>query len=122
MSEVLELAGDCPYAEGSKHIVIESATKTIVSTYIEFWDDTFDVVVFRPSIMWFGFYEYCMRLMPSLAKLDLTLIPNAKGRFILLQRLSHLLDASEHLMRTTNYYDRLSDDDFTMLEYRRGLL
>ena len=122
MSEVLELAGNCPYAEASKHIIIKRATKTVVSTYIEFWDDTFDVVVFKPSMMWLGFYEYCMRLMPSLAKLDLILIPNAQERFILLQRLSHLLDASNHLMKTTNYYDKLSDDELTMLEYRRTLI
>ena len=62
-----------------------------------------------------------MRSMRWMSRCDLTAVPDSKNGFILLQRLSHLVEASDELMENTDYYAKASKSDMRIVSYRKEL-
>ena len=121
MDGIEELSQKCPFAKGARTKTIEKASKFDMLREIEEWDDSFDVIVIRPKWSWLGYYSWCMRSMRWMSKSDLTAVPDSKNGFILLQRLSHLVEASDELMENTDYYAKASKSDMRIVSYRKEL-
>ena len=121
MGSIEELSERCPYAKGARTKTIERASKSDILREIEEWDDSFDVIVLRPKWSWLGYYSWCMRSMGWMSESDLTAVPDSKNGFILLQRLSHLVEASDELMESTDYYTKASKSDMRIVRYRKEL-
>ena len=121
MGAIEELAERCPYAQGARTKTIERASKSDMLREIEDWDDSFDVVVLRPKWSWFGYHSWCISSMGWMSDSDLTAVPDSKNGFILLQRLSHLVEASDDLMENSDYYAKASKSDMRIVRYRKEL-
>tara|TARA_R100000963_G_scaffold30616_1_gene21888 strand:- start:55 stop:435 length:381 start_codon:yes stop_codon:yes gene_type:complete len=119
--DIQTLIDRCPYAKGAKTKTIENASKVDMLREVYSWDDSFDVIVFLPKWSWFNYYSWCMRSMRWMSKIDMTVVPDSKNGFILLQRLSHLVEASDELMNTTDYYAKASKSDMRAVMYRKKL-
>ena len=88
--------------------------------YIENWSDEYEVIVFKPKFFFF-FYSYCLRIEKNLSELDLIAIPNVKEKYILIQRLNELVDASNELFKT-DYYNHYTRSQMKHVIRRRSLI
>ena len=115
---------DCPFAtetlaEGRVRIVKGNAI-TILKE-VDDWNDQYEVIVIIPK-SWSGgnYYDWCLSMETELAKRDLIAIPNSKQGYILLQRLSDLVDASNSLLKS-GFYDDYTREQISHVIRRRGL-
>ncbi len=101
---------NCPFATETladgRAKIIEGNYNTLM-TEVDNWNDEYEVIVILPK-NWTTYYKWCLSMEEVFAKDDLIAIPNAKEGYVLLQRLSDLVDASNSLMRSGFY------DDYTM--------
>lgn len=122
MFDFNDIAGSCPFAHDAKlenKISIPSiANKKDVISYINNWDDTFEVIIVKPSIFWRNYWKWIKDNQKSHAKLDLILIPNTEKKFILIQRLSLLVKTGKKLMNK-GYYDNHDKDK--IIEYNNRI-
>ena len=88
MDKIARLSEKCPFAAKSRTKTIRGVTKQEMVELIHAWDDSYDVIVITPSWGWFGFYKWCMKSMEWMSEIDLTAVPDAQNKIILLQRLS----------------------------------
>ena len=121
MKKIEELASRCPFAENAKSKIITGVSKKEMKKHIKEWNDEFEVIVMIPNKTWFGFYNWCIKSMLWMSKKDLIAVPDSQNNFILLQRLSHLVEASDDLMKNTDYYEKLGQNDLNMVHYRKSL-
>ena len=101
---------NCPFATetladgGAK--IVEGDYRTLKAE-VDNWNDEYEVVVILPK-NWTTYYKWCLSMEEVYAIVDLIAIPNSKEGYVLLQRLSDLVDASNSLMKSGFY------DDYTM--------
>tara|TARA_R100000700_G_C3173463_1_gene147986 strand:- start:906 stop:1280 length:375 start_codon:yes stop_codon:yes gene_type:complete len=119
VKKVSELADKCPFAKDSKTKIVRGISKKDMLGLIHNWDGSYDVMVIIPKWSWFGFYNWCIDSMEWMSELDLTAVPDAQNKIILLQKLSELVEASDYLLENTDYYNE-SDLDF--VRYRKELV
>ena len=113
MSEALdEIVRDsnCPFATETladgRAKIVEGNYHTLMAE-VDNWNDQYEVIVILPK-NWTTYYKWCLSMEEVFAKDDLIAIPNAKQGYVLLQRLSDLVEASNSLLRSGFY------DDYTM--------
>ena len=83
------------------------------------WDDRFEVIVVIPD-NFKKYYQVCISIESELAKDDLIAIPNEKQHYILLQRLSDLVSASNSLIHS-GFYDSYTSEQIQHVLRRRRL-
>ena len=113
---------NCPFAEDAwedDRVRVMDGGKRATILQLNMWDDSVDVVVVTP-VEWVGWYDWCLLSESHWAEYDLIAIPNARDGYILLQRLSTLVEASEGLM-ASGYYDDYTKEQFDHVMRRRGL-
>ena len=113
----------CPFSKSAydRGKVLEvTGNKKDLLNYIKNWSDEYEVIVFKPRLFFF-FYSYCLRIEKRLSKLDLIAIPNAKEKYILIQRLNELVEASNELLKT-DYYDNYTRSQMKHVKRRRSLI
>ena len=101
---------NCPFATETladgRAKIVEGDYRTLKAE-VDNWNDDYEVVVILPK-NWTTYYKWCLSMEEVYAIVDLIAIPNAKEGYILLQRLSDLVEASNSLMKSGFY------DDYTM--------
>lgn len=113
---------DCPFATetlaGGRAKIVEGNYFTLMDE-VEAWDDAYEVIVILPK-NWTTYYKWCISMEEVLARKDLIAIPNAKEGYVLLQRLSDLVDASNSLLRS-GFYDDYTKEQISHVIRRRRL-
>jgi len=126
LSELNNFGLGCPYAKESirkgKVLGPIKGNQKVILSFINNWNDEYDVIVIQPHLWWDNFGEWCVINEPKFAKLDLTAIANVEKGFILIQKLSELVETGEILRKTTNYYDNYTLADWYQYHERIKLL
>ena len=121
LEEIVE-SSECPFAEET---MAEGRVKIVKGGFqdlmreVEEWDDRFEVIVIIPS-NFKKYYQVCISIESELAKDDLIAIPNEKQHYILLQRLSDLVTASNSLIHS-GFYDSYTSEQIEHVLRRRRL-
>ena len=121
LEEIVE-SSECPFAEET---MAEGRAKIVKGGFqdlmreAEEWDDRFEVIVIIPS-NFKKYYQVCISIESELAKDDLIAIPNEKQHYILLQRLSDLVTASNSLIHS-GFYDSYTSEQIQHVLRRRRL-
>lgn len=102
-----DIAGECPFAHDSMEKgrilgPIKGNEKVVISM-IEKWDDSYDVIIVQPHLWWFDYPQWIEQNEIKNAQKDIILIADANKGFILIQKLSELVETADKLM-SQNYY------------------
>ena len=115
-------SSECPFAEET---MAEGRVKIVKGGFQDLmreakeWDDRFEVIVVIPD-NFKKYYQVCISIESELAKDDLIAIPNEKQHYILLQRLSDLVSASNSLIHS-GFYDSYTSEQIQHVLRRRRL-
>ena len=115
-------SSECPFAEET---MAEGRVKIVKGGFQDLmreakeWDDRFEVIVVIPD-NFKKYYQVCISIESELAKDDLIAIPNEKQHYILLQRLSDLVSASNSLIHS-GFYDSYTSEQIKNVLRRRRL-
>lgn len=113
---------DCPFATETladgRVKIVEGNYHTLM-TEADNWNDQYEVIVILPK-EWTTYYKWCLSMEEVFAKDDLIAIPNAKEGYVLLQRLSDLVAASNSLLNG-GFYDDYSMEQIAHVIRRRRL-
>ena len=113
---------DCPFATETladgRVKIVEGNYHTLM-TEADNWNDQYEVIVILPK-EWTTYYKWCLSMEEVFAKDDLIAIPNAKEGYVLLQRLSDLVAASNSLLKG-GFYDDYSMEQIAHVIRRRRL-
>jgi hypothetical protein len=113
---------DCPFAEETmadgRVKIVEGDRQTLMQE-VAMWDDRYEVIVLIP-VRFRKYYDWCIALEPELAQVDLIAIANQKQGYILLQRLSDLVNASNTLV-SSGFYDAYTSEQISHVLRRRRL-
>ena len=115
-------SSECPFAEET---MAEGRVKIVKGGFQDLmreakeWDDRFEVIVVIPD-NFKKYYQVCISIESELAKDDLIAIPNEKQHYILLQRLSDLVSASNSLIHSV-FYDSYTSEQIQHVLRRRRL-
>lgn len=113
---------DCPFATETladgRVKIVEGNYHTLM-TEADNWNDQYEVIVILPE-EWTTYYKWCLSMEEVFAKDDLIAIPNAKEGYVLLQRLSDLVTASNSLLKG-GFYDDYSMEQIAHVIRRRRL-
>ena len=113
---------DCPFATETladgRVKIVEGNYHTLM-TEADNWNDQYEVIVILPK-EWTTYYNWCLSMEEVFAKDDLIAIPNAKEGYVLLQRLSDLVTASNSLLKG-GFYDDYSMEQIAHVIRRRRL-
>ena len=113
---------DCPFATETladgRVKIVEGNYHTLM-TEADNWNDQYEVIVILPKA-WTTYYKWCLSMEEVFAKDDLIAIPNAKEGYVLLQRLSDLVTASNSLFKG-GFYDDYSMEQIAHVIRRRRL-
>jgi len=113
---------DCPFAietlADGRVKIVEGNYHTLM-TEADNWNDQYEVIVILPK-EWTTYYKWCLSMEEVFAKDDLIAIPNAKEGYVLLQRLSDLVAASNSLLNG-GFYDDYSMEQIAHVIRRRRL-
>ena len=115
-------SSECPFAEET---MAEGRVKIVKGGFQDLmreakeWDDRFEVIVVIPD-NFKKYYQVCISIESELAKDDLIAIPNEKQHYILLQRLSDLVSASNSLIHS-GFYDSSTSEQIQHVLRRRRL-
>ncbi len=113
---------DCPFATETladgRVKIVEGNYHTLM-TEADNWNDQYEVIVILPK-EWTTYYKWCLSMEEVFAKDDLIAIPNAKEGYVLLQRLSDLVTASNSLLKG-GFYDDYSMEQIAHVIRRRRL-
>ena len=119
------MINSCPFSkkayESDKVLEVVGGRKDM-HKYIDDWDDTYQVIVFKPKFTFLGWYSYCINMEKWFSKTDIIAIPNGKEKYILIQRLEELVDASNYLLVHSDYYSKYTPSQMKHVERRRSLL
>ena len=113
-------SSECPFAEET---MAEGRVKIVKGGFQDLmreakeWDDRFEVIVVIPD-NFKKYYQVCISIESELAKDDLIAIPNEKQHYILLQRLSDLVSASNSLIHS-GFYDSYTSEQIQHVLRRR---
>ena len=114
----------CPFSKKAfdegKVKVIKGDPQVII-TNVAMWNDSYEVIVIKPAFGWVKWYDWCLKMESQFAKDNLIAIPNARDGYILLQRLDHLISASNWLEENTDYYENYTKEMYEHVERRRRL-
>ena len=114
----------CPFSKKAfdegKVKVIKGDPQVII-TNVAMWDDSYEVIVIKPTLGWIRWYDWCLKMESQFSKDNLIAIPNARDGYILLQRLDHLISASDWLEENTDYYENYTKEMYEHVERRRRL-
>ena len=113
---------NCPFAQEAIErgkVAIVRGNKTDIIRHVISWDDSLEVLVIIPS--WKNYYHWCIANEERFARDNLIAIPNQKEGYILLQRLTDLVEASDNLMKT-GYYDNFTSEQFSHVLRRKELI
>ena len=115
-------SSECPFAEET---MAEGRVKIVKGGFQDLmreakeWDDRFEVIVVIPD-NFKKYYQVCISIESELAKDDLIAIPNEKQHYILLQRLSDLVSASNSQIHS-GFYDSYTSEQIQHVLRRRRL-
>ena len=115
-------SSECPFAEET---MAEGRVKIVKGGFQDLmreakeWDDRFEVIVVIPD-NFKKYYQVCISIESELAKDDLIAIPNEKQHYILLQRLSDLVSASNSLIHS-GFFDSYTSEQIQHVLRRRRL-
>ena len=115
-------SSECPFAEET---MAEGRVKIVKGGFQDLmreakeWDARFEVIVVIPD-NFKKYYQVCISIESELAKDDLIAIPNEKQHYILLQRLSELVSASNSLINS-GFYDSYTSEQIQHVLRRRRL-
>lgn len=117
-------SSNCPFAEGvwesGKVGIMEGGQGRLIQEVCD-WDDSYEVLVFIPTGHFLNtYYQDCLNWEEGMARNDLIAIPNAPHRYILLQRLSELVSASNTLI-ASGFYDSYTSEQISHVLRRRRL-
>ena len=115
-------SSECPFAEETmaegRVKIVKGGFQALMREAKE-WDDRFEVIVVIPD-NFKKYYQVCISIESELAKDDLIAIPNEKQHYILLQRLSDLVSASNSLIHS-GFYDSYTSEQIQHVLRRRRL-
>lgn len=121
LKEIVDTS-DCPFATETladgRVKIVEGNYHTLM-TEADNWNDQYEVIVILPK-EWTTYYKWCLSMEEVFAKDDLIAIPNAKEGYVLLQRLSDLVAASNSLLKG-GFYDDYSMEQIAHVIRRRRL-
>ena len=122
--KLYKLVEECPFGkqayEKNSIKVVKGNSKTVIHE-VNRWNDKYEVVMIIPDFYWRNYYNWCIENEPHLATNDLIAIANEKKKYVLLQRLSLLNEASKHLQEKTDYYKNYTKEQWKHIERREKL-
>ena len=119
------MKNSCPFSKAAyenDRVLEVVGGKKDLQRFVDNWDDKYQVIVLKPKFSFFGWYSYCIKMERCFSKSDLIAIPNAKDKYILIQRLQELVNASNYLLENTDYYLNCNKSQMADLERRRSLI
>ena len=119
------MINSCPFSKAAyenDRVLEVVGGKKDLQRFVDNWDNTYQVIVFKPKFSFFGWFSYCIKMERCFSKSDLIAIPNGKEKYILIQRLQELVNASNYLLENTDYYSNCNKSQMDDLERRRDLI